>query len=56
LANGLNIETDGLLISEEELQAQQQQQQMMQMMQDIAPNAINQLGGIAQQQMKENIE
>jgi len=56
LANGLNIETDGLLMSEEELQAQQQQQQMMEMVQSIAPNAVNQLGGLAQQQIKEGLE
>jgi len=53
LANGLNIETDGLLMSSEELAEQQQKMQMMEMAQQLAPNAINQLGGMAQQQMKQ---
>jgi hypothetical protein len=51
-ATGLNVETEGLVMTPEEKQAQQQQQQMMQMMSQLGPNAVNQLGGIAQKQME----
>ncbi|QOV06112.1 portal protein [Rhizobium phage Pasto] len=51
-ANGLNVETEGLLISEEEFAAQQQQQMMQQMAMQLGPNAVNQLGGIAQKSME----
>lgn len=52
VANGLNVETDGLVMTPEEIEAQMQQQQMMQMMQQLGPNAVNQLGGMAQTAMK----
>lgn len=52
LANGLNIETEGLLMTPEEIQAQQQQQMMMQMADRLGPNAVNQLGGMAQKSME----
>lgn len=51
-ANSLNVETEGLLLTPEEKAAMQQQQQMMQMMDRLGPNAVNQLGGIAQKQME----
>jgi len=51
LANGLNIETDGLLLSQEEIAQMQQQQQLQAMMQQALPNAVNQLGGMAREQM-----
>lgn len=51
-ANGLNVETEGLVLTPEEKQALQQQQQMMQMMDKLGPNAVNQMGGIAQKQME----
>jgi len=53
LANGLNIETDGLLMSAEEIAQMQQQQQLMAMAEQVAPNVVNQLGGMAQEQMKQ---
>jgi len=53
LANGLNIETDGLLMTPEEIAAQQEQMMAQQMMETLGPNAVNQLGGMAQQQMKQ---
>lgn len=51
-ANGLNVETEGLVLTPEEKQALQQQKQMMQMMQELGPNAVNQMGGIAQKSME----
>ena len=51
-ANGLNVETEGLVLTPEEKAAMQQQQQMMQMVEQLGPNAVNQLGGIAQKQME----
>jgi len=53
LANGLNIETDGLLMSAEEIAAMQQQQQLMAMAEQVAPNVVDQLGGMAQEQMQQ---
>ncbi len=51
-ANGLNVETEGLVLTPEEKAAMQQQQQAMQMMETLGPNAVNQLGGMAQKQME----
>lgn len=53
VANGLNIETEGLLMSREEIAAQQQQAMMMQMAEKLGPNAVNQLGGMAQKAMEQ---
>lgn len=52
VANGLNVETEGLVLTEEEFAAQQQQAMMMQMMDRLGPNAVNQLGGLAQTQLQ----
>jgi len=52
-ANALNVETEGLLLSDEDFQAQQQQQMQMQMMSQLGPNAINQMGGMAQKMMEQ---
>lgn len=51
-ANGLNVETEGLVLTPEEKEAMQQQQQMMQMVNNLGPNAVNQLGGMAQKAME----
>lgn len=51
-ANGLNIETEGLLKTPEEIAAEQQQAMMMQMADRLGPNAVTQLGGMAQKQME----
>lgn len=51
-ANGLNVETEGLVLTPEEKQAAQEQAQMMRMMQQLGPNAINQMGGMAQKAME----
>jgi len=51
-ANSLNVSTEGLVKTPEEKQAEQQQMQMMQLAQQLGPNAINQMGGIAQKQME----
>lgn len=45
------IDMKGLIPTEEEKAARQQQQQTMAMVQQLGPNAINQLGGIAKEQM-----
>lgn len=52
-AAALGIDDDGLVYSDEELAAQQQQQQMMQMVQQLGPNAINQVGNVAKEAMKQ---
>jgi len=51
-ANGLNVETEGLVMTEEEWSAAQQQAQMQQMVEKLGPNAVNQLGGMAQKTME----
>ena len=53
VANGLNVETEGLMMSPEEIQQQQQQQQMQAMVEQLGPNAVNQIGGMAQKAMEE---
>jgi hypothetical protein len=50
----LGIDMQGLIKSQEEQQAAQQQAQMAQMIQQLGPNAINQLGGMAQKGMEQN--
>lgn len=52
VANSLNVETAGLIMTPEESQAMQQQQIMQQLVDRLGPNAVNQLGGIAQKQME----
>jgi hypothetical protein len=47
----LGIDMKGLVKSEEEMAQAQQQAQMMQMAEKLGPNAVNQLGGMAQKQM-----
>jgi len=54
LANGLNIETDGLIMGRQEMEQQMLEQQQAMMMQQAMPNVVNQVGQIAQQQMNEN--
>ncbi len=51
-AASYGIDPGGLLASDEQLAAQQQQQQMMQLVQQLGPQALQQLGGMAQTQMK----
>lgn len=45
------IDMDGLINSDEEIEQAAQQAQMMEMMKQLGPNAINQVGGIARDQM-----
>lgn len=52
LGNSLNVEMDGLLMSEEEMQQQQEQAMQQQMMQQALPNAVNQIGGVVQKSME----
>jgi hypothetical protein len=47
-ATALGINTTGLLKTEEQKAADQQQQQMLALIQQLGPNIINQLGGMAQ--------
>ena len=51
-AAALGIDMAGLIKSPEELAAEQQQEQMMQMAAQLGPNAINQVGGVAQKAME----
>ncbi|UFS66949.1 portal protein [Paracoccus denitrificans] len=51
-ANALNVETSGLIMTEEEKRAAHQQAMMMQAMQTLGPNAVNQGGQIIQKQME----
>jgi hypothetical protein len=50
LADG--IDTENLMRTPEEIQQEQQQAQLMGMIQQLGPQAIQQAGGLAQQQMK----
>ena len=50
-ATSIGIDTDGLVRTEEEVVQQQQQAQMQQMAQQVGPQAVQQFGQIAQQQM-----
>jgi hypothetical protein len=52
VANSLNVEAEGLIMTPEEVQAAQQQAMMQQLVDRLGPNAVNQLGGIAQKQME----
>lgn len=52
--NALGINTDGLIKTEEDIAKEQQQQAMMQMIQQLGPNAVNQLGGMMQKGMEGN--
>lgn len=51
-AAAYGIDTAGLIKTPEQMQQEQQQAQMMQMMQQLGPNAVNQLGGMAQTAMQ----
>lgn len=48
----LGIDMKGLVLSEEEMAQKAQQAQMMAMMEKLGPNAVNQLGGMAQKGME----
>jgi hypothetical protein len=52
MGNSMSIDMTNLVKTKEELQQEQQQAQQMQMMQQLGPNAINQIGGMAQQAMQ----
>ena len=52
VANSLNVETAGLIMTPEEVAAQQQQAMMQQLVERLGPNAVNQIGGMAQKQME----
>lgn len=51
-AAALSIESDGLVLSDQEIQQQEQMQQLMAMLQQLGPNAITQLGQVIQQGQK----
>lgn len=51
-AASYGIDPGGLLASDEQLAQQEQQAQMMQLVQQLGPQALQQLGGMAQTQMK----
>lgn len=51
-AASYGIDPGGLLASEEQLAQQEQQAQLMQLIQQLGPQALQQLGGMAQTQMK----
>ena len=51
IGNALNVDMEGLIKSKEEIMQEQQQAQQMAMMQSLGPNAINQLGGMAKEQI-----
>lgn len=52
-ALSLGVELEGLLISQEELDAQQQQAQMMEMVNRLGPNAVTQMGNMAKAGMEQ---
>lgn len=51
LATARGVTTDGLIKDKEQVAAEQQQEQQMQMMQQLGPQAINAVGGLAKQGM-----
>jgi len=51
IGTSVGIDMKGLIFSDEEVAQQQQQQQMQQMIQQLGPNAVTQLGGMAKQGM-----
>ena len=51
-AASYGIDTGGLVLSEEQVAQNQQQAQLQQLVQQLGPQAIAQLGGVAQTQMK----
>lgn len=51
LATARGVTTEGLIKDKEQVAAEQQQEQQMQMMQQLGPNAVNALGGMAKQGM-----
>lgn len=51
-ATALGIDADGLIKTQDEMAQDQQQQQMAQAMQTLGPEALKQVGGLAQNQMK----
>ena len=52
LATARSVKSDGLIKSSEEVAAAQQAEQQAQMMQQLGPNAVTQLGGLAKQGMQ----
>lgn len=56
IGNSLNINMDGLVKTKEEIQVEQQKAQEMAMMQSLGPNAINQIGGIAKEEIAQQGE
>lgn len=52
-ALALGVELEGLLVTQEELDAQQQQAQMMEMVNRLGPNAVNQMGNLAKAGMEQ---
>ena len=55
-AAALSLDTDGLVKSEDEVQAEQQQQQQQQMLAQVAPEAIRQGGQMVQNNQKAGLE
>lgn len=54
-ATAVGIDTEGLVRTEEEIQAEAAQQQQMAMMQQFGPEAIKQGGALIQEGMKQNV-
>lgn len=52
----IGIDMNGLVRSDEEIAAAAQQAQMQQMIQTLGPNAVNAVGGLAKEQVKQNGE
>jgi hypothetical protein len=48
----LGVDTEGLIMSDDEFAAQQQMQQRQALIETLGPNAINQLGGLAKARME----
>lgn len=55
-AAALGIDPKGLIRTEEEVAASQQQNQMNELIAKLGPNAVNALGGMAKEGMKQNVE
>jgi hypothetical protein len=55
-AASVGLDTDGLIRSEEELAQQAQQAQMSQMVSELGPNAVNAMGNVSQEQIKQQAQ
>jgi len=55
-AASLGLDTEGLIKDQEQIMQEQQQAQMAQMASQVAPNAVDAMGNITQEQVKQQAQ